>query len=183
MLQLRTITDSGHLQSVRQIYTTSFPAAEQRPWSRIVAPTDSAGPQLLGIYDTAVSDEPLGLVTLWLFDTFNYIEHFAIDPRRRSGGIGGVTLGLIADTYPHPTVVEVEKPDEGPEAVRRIGFYERNGYAVLSEDYIQPPYSDGLPSVPLTLMMNPGTGGAPLPDADHVAHTLHTRVYLQPQDK
>ena len=57
-------------------------------------------------------------------------------------------------------------------APRRIGFYRRNGFRLLEADYIQPPYAEDLPSLPLKLMSR-----GELPDIDRVISTLHQRVY------
>ena len=50
-----------------------------------------------------------------------------------------------------PVVLEVEIPDP-PIPKRRIAFYDRSGFRIAHDDYVQPPYIDGLPSVPMFLM-------------------------------
>lgn len=171
--ELRAPLAPDHQEILHRIYTEAFPIDEQRPWPFILAPTHSAGPVLYGIY-TADSTEPLGLVTLWFFDGFVYMEHFAIDPSRRSAGIGSAILKVIDARWPQPLVIEVEKPETGPQAQRRIAFYTRNGFSTVTTDYIQPPYAPDLQPVPLNIM---STHADACPTPTHIITTLHTQVY------
>lgn len=70
-------------------------------------------------------------------------------------------------------MLEVEPPCElQPDTVRRVNFYKRNGFHMLPHDYVQPPYSAGLPEVELKLMStNPEMPPEPL------ISLLHSKVY------
>lgn len=161
------------LEFARQLYLDSFPAEERRPWDTIVSPSPSAhGPQLNIVADRHTG-MPIGIVSLWRFDGFTYIEHLAIHPSHRSNGIGSQVLHAIATAIHSPVVVEVEPPTMmHPMASRRIDFYRRNGFDILPYRYIQPPYGPHLPSVELLLMST-----SPAPDAHLVANTLYKYVY------
>ncbi len=55
-----------------------------------------------------------------------------------------------------PVLLEVEPPvDEITR--RRVAFYQSHGLLLRDEvPYIQPPYSPGLPPVPMCIMTSPG---------------------------
>ena len=172
-LQIGKVDTPDRLAQTRAIYIESFPPSEQRPWHKIV---DSGNtPHLEGIY---VNGQIIGLITCWIFPTFQYIEHFAIASTARGRGLGEKVIsaiikrGVLAGL---PTVLEVEPPcdrDPNSQPNRRIRFYERNGFSIVDRSYIQPPYSPDLPSVPLWLMSTD-------PDIDtaFVTATLHSKVY------
>lgn len=69
------------------------------------------------------------LIASWDFDDFVFLEHFAVDPARRSGGIGGQMLDAMLAHCGKRACLEAELP-ETELAARRIGFYERHGFTV-----------------------------------------------------
>lgn len=156
------------MQAAAALYEASFPPEERRPWHQIESGYGSL--ELWGVYS---GGKQAGMVTIWRFDTFAYIEHFAIDPARRGEGIGAAALSELKKLTGLPFVLEVE-PADHPDVMarRRIAFYERCGFALLQYDYIQPPYADNLPAVPLCLMSTDKAIDPAL-----VARTLHRCVY------
>ena len=162
------------LESLEEIYIISFPPEERRPWAQIMMPVAVEGPRLRAVYDSD-SGECAGFITYWLFDTFVYVEHFAVNPAIRGGGVGSCALKAFIGSMGRPVVLEVEPADAvDPMAPRRIEFYRRHGFEILDYDYIQPPYAPGLPSVPLKLMSTDSSV-----DAGVVASVLHSKVYGQ----
>jgi len=168
MIQLRPL-DKADMPTAESLYTQSFPPEERRPWLQIA---DTASmPLLYGIYvgDTTFA----GIITVWNFDKYAYVEHFAVDPSSRGGGIGAKALSALRRKLGIPVVLEVEPPEHpDPMAPRRIAFYQRCGFTLLDYPYIQPSYAPGLPSVPLCLMTTD-----PTLDPTDITATLHTRVY------
>lgn len=110
----------------------------------------------------------VGLVTVWEFDGFSYVEHFAVQPGLRGAGVGSWVLSQLRE----PVILEVEPAGSTPEAERRIRFYERNGFRVLDVPYVQPPYSSELPELELKLMLR-----GDIEDIDAVIKTIHKNVY------
>ena len=164
-----TPLDPADLAAAEALYLASFPPEERRDWQQIADP--ALMPRLLGVYDDAAA--LAGFITIWPFDTFIYVEHFAVDPSRRGAGIGATAIELLRRQSELPIVLEVEPPTHpDPMAPRRIRFYERCGLHLLDYDYTQPPYATGLPSVPLRLMTTD-----PTLSPRTIETTLHTRVY------
>lgn len=161
------------MEAFEKLYLASFPPEERRPWQQIARPEDARGPRLLAVVTEQGTEA--GFITYWDFDTFIYGEHFAIDPAQRSGGIGSEAIRAFAALHGKPVVIEVE-PEDAPDpmAPRRIAFYRRNGFELLDYNYMQPPYSEGLPWVPLKLMST--YAGI---DAATAAQTIHRCVYRQ----
>lgn len=163
-----TLGRPTNLSAAETLYISSFPPEERRPWCEICSNAGSL--MLFGLF---VGDVQAGFVTLWDFDDFVYIEHFAVDSSRRGTGIGAGALEAVKAFAGKPLLLEVEPP-EHPDVMarRRIAFYERCGFSMLDYDYIQPPYGAGLPSVPLRLMCTDSRL-----DAAAAAAELHCKVY------
>lgn len=158
-------------EEIKDLYLASFPAEERREWTQFC---HNASHNIATLYGICSDGLLAGFFTAWnLSNGVRYIEHLATNPDFRNRGIGAKALRIFteADTD-KPVLVEVERPGMTPEADRRIGFYQRCGFTPYPLfDYIQPPYADGLPEVPLMLM---ATGEI---DPADTARCLHTEVY------
>lgn len=155
-------------EALRLLYEQSFPPEERRDWCAL--PVDNQAFKLWAIVDDDIDEEPVevGLVTVWEFDGFSYVEHFAVQPGLRGAGVGSWVLSQLRE----PVILEVEPAGSTPEAERRIRFYERNGFRVLDVQYVQPPYSPELPELELKLMLR-----GDIEDIDAVIKTIHKNVY------
>lgn len=121
------------------------------------------------------SDTARGLVTVWDFDSFAFIEHLAVAPELRCGGRGAALLHDAFARHPKRFCLEVEPP-ETELARRRIGFYTRSGLSLnAAYPYIQPSLGAGRSPIPLLLMTSGGT--AAIETLDRIRDTLYARVY------
>ncbi len=73
------------------------------------------------------SDCIKAFITVWKFEDFAFIEHFAVNPFYRNQGLGSLILHEILNLLQCQICLEVELP-KTDFAKRRIGFYERNGF-------------------------------------------------------
>lgn len=158
--------------ALQDIYRTSFPIEEQRPVESMERLLAQDTPYRI----SALLDENgalLGLLTSWEFETFVYIEHFAITPTLRSSGYGAMALKTFMQSLSLPLILEVEPPTDDITR-RRIQFYQRNGLILYEYNYFQPPYTSEQKGVVLKLM-----GSIPENKyfATNVSHTLHREVY------
>lgn len=173
MIHFHTLhtTEEPFWPMLLETYTTSFPLDEQRPTDKLEQLLhDEERFQAMALLDN--ENNFVGILTTWMFDTFVYIEHFALRPALRSKGHGSMALQAFIHAHPLPVVLEVEPPADIT-TCRRIRFYERCGLRLYDYPYIQPSYSPELSSVPLQLM---GT----LPDSyplEKIAAILHREVY------
>ncbi|MDE6272132.1 MAG: GNAT family N-acetyltransferase [Muribaculaceae bacterium] len=152
-------------EKTRKLYREAFPPEERRQEDMMIVGDDRF--HFLTLLDEKNAE--LGLLSLWSFPDFNYIEHFAIFPELRGNGLGSEALRLVSD----PVILEIEPPESGPQAACRLEFYLRNGFRILDYDYVQPPYSPGFPSLPLLLMARGNIRRSPA----EIAGILHRIVY------
>ena len=96
-----------------------------------------------------------GFAAVWTLDSFCFLEHLAVDPHHRNGGVGARMLGELLVVFDGRICLEVELP-ETELSRRRIGFYERCGFTLNDDPYLQPPMSRGQNAVPLRIMTSWG---------------------------
>ena len=120
-------------------------------------------------------ETPIGLLTYWHFNTFIYIEHFAIDEVLRGKGYGKEVLHLFSDAhFPTPIVLEVEQPTDDI-SHRRINFYTNCGLKIWKCDYRQPPYRKSDNWFPMYLMTTPTLTYEK--DYQHIHDSIYHAVY------
>ena len=140
MLQRINETDFPEIYRIMQ---ASFSDDEYRPYDEQLA--------LFEEPEYRIYYMPAGFLAVWEFESFIYIEHFAVDPALRNSGTGSAMLQELVKQYQKPICLEVELPEDELTR-RRIGFYERNGFIFNEYPYIQPPISKGKSPVPLRIM-------------------------------
>lgn len=118
--------------------------------------------------------EVIGFLAGWEFEHFRFIEHIAVSPTLRGGGVGKRLVRRFLAQSNLPVILEVEKPEDEQQR-RRIGFYERLGFALEDYEYVQPSLRPGEPAVPLRIMSYP-MRIAPL-EFNKMKHTLYKEVY------
>ncbi len=156
----------------KQLYVQSFPVEERRELDSIRKLLEADN----GIYYIYIikEEENLGFIVYWNLPQFTYIEYFAIDSTKRSGGIGTVVMKEFINKINKPIVLEVEPPcDEITK--RRVSFYERLGFILSNYRYTQPPYNKDLPSLELNLM----EWGSDMTQThpEEIEKILHQKVY------
>ena len=148
---------NGEFDDVFNIIEQSFPRDEYREKNAQSALLDDER------YDIYVEDDgngaPGAFISVWRFDGFTYVEHFAVRADMRNTGMGGRMLTELEQTEREAgrrLCLEVEPP-EGDIQRRRIGFYERNGFSLNFYPYEQPAFSEDKKPVPLLIMSTCGT--------------------------
>lgn len=145
-------TQNRVFEQMYRIMEESFPLIEYRTYE---------GQQALlanGNYRLLTKENELGEVIAflagWEFDEFCFVEHIAVKPSIRGGGLGKQLMLDFIEQMNKPVVLEVEPPEEEM-SQRRIGFYERLGFHLNSYPYVQPPLRAGQPDFPLMVMSYP----------------------------
>ena len=127
---------------VEELLHSAFPADERRDDELQCEYTDSN--EYFHCLLIQKSSRPVGLLTYWDFDTFVYIEHFAISEELRKNGLGMQAITRFVGEINLPVVLEVEMPRiKGDITHRRIAFYRRAGFTLRKMAYKQPPYREG----------------------------------------
>lgn len=120
MLQFTPLqTTDKDYSFVENLLHESFPEAERRD---DVAQRDNVD-NCAAFTCYLISDDELlvGLITVWRFAGFSYVEHLATSPSVRNKGYGRKIMEVLQQQFPGVIILEVEKPvDEWSR--RRIGF-------------------------------------------------------------
>ncbi len=174
MIELKRITsaDTEEYAYVEKLLTTSFPLEEYRPLKQWKVLTDSN--PLFNNNIVCHDGKFVGLMTIWDFNNFYYIEHFAIDNTLRNGGYGSEVLTLLEELIDKPIILEVEMPTSNT-AKRRVGFYQRYKFELWSQEYAQPPYRSTETALPMMLMCRGELNEQK--DYDEVVNKMYKEVY------
>lgn len=174
-VQLKKVVRLSHENELfhKDIYLNSFPPEERRDWDCLMAFAGDAG-HPLSFYEILWRGERAGFITAWSLPfEWTYIEHFAVSEKVRGNGIGRCAVEMLCG-FNDKVVLEVELPECGETAQRRIAFYERCGFAPQTAfEYVQPSYGAGLPEVPMMLM----TYGGGADSLEEVAGLIKRNVY------
>lgn len=134
------------------VMEASFPVSEFRTYEDQQALLEI--PQYQLITEVNSDGMVIAFMACWEFPILRFVEHLAVDPNIRGGGVGKKMMTDYISQSDKPVVLEVELPD-GEVEQRRIGFYERLGFHLNSFKYVQPPLREGQADLPLQIMTYP----------------------------
>lgn len=166
-------TDYSAEEFVRELYNSAFPEDERRDFSLVSQTVKDTSLDFFLIRNE--KQQLAGFISLWDFETFVYIEHFATCEAFRGQGIGAKVMQRLRNTITKPIIFEVELPDN-PLAKRRIDFYKRCGFDVLPYPYTQPPYDKDKHSIPM-LIMTQSDKPMNAKEFEKTIERLHKEVY------
>lgn len=109
MLQFTPLqTTDKDYSFVENLLHESFPEAERRD---DVAQRDNVD-NCATFTCYLISDDELlvGLITVWKFAGFSYVEHLATSPSVRNKGYGRKIMEVLQQQFPGVIILEVEKP-------------------------------------------------------------------------
>lgn len=153
MITLTRITQPSDplLGRLMPLYTEAFPPEERRQAAQLekLLHTEQA------MFFNAVECEGklAGLFVYWNFGSFYYLEHLAVFAEMRNKNIGQQILDWAKEHLNGVRLLEVE-PAEDEMTTRRVNYYQRNGYMILDQSYIQPAYDGKGEACPLWIMGN-----------------------------
>lgn len=149
-------------------YETTFPEDERRDEDQFLALLDN--PDSF-IYALKNDETHVGYVILWKLKNCHYLEHFEVFEEFRNLKLGSQILTELKDKF-GDIVLESEPSHLDEMAERRINFYVRNGFSIISEDYIQPSYGPGKSSMNLFVLSN-----FAVDNVKEIEMELHSKVY------
>lgn len=145
-----SIDNKSDLEFVERLYIESFPPTERRSVVKMHALIENN--DLFDVFVFVDDDNRIGFLSTWTFDSFIYLEHFAVSPEFRNGGYGKRALALLFEKTTLPLIGEIELPDSSEMAERRSLFYNRHGFVLWDFEYEQPPYEEGYEPIPMKLI-------------------------------
>lgn len=155
------------------IYEASFPVDERRPLSaQLQVQVDSryAFTPLLDPHGSVV-----GVLGLWSFESFTFLEHIAVSSACRGSGLGTATIKELQAAVSLPLVLEAEVAEMSGLATKRIRWYGSLGFNCNQQEYVQPPYAVQRNPVPCRIMSYPHQL-SPV-DFQSIRDTLYSEVY------
>lgn len=115
------------VETVESIYVEAFPENERKPFSIILAHNESGAGSVLKI---VLDGKICGFFFTFFFRDLAMVDYFAIHKDYRNRGIGELALRLLRKEYCDRKIfLEIEDPDSGEMAARRLGFYRRCGFS------------------------------------------------------
>lgn len=121
-------------KEVNGLYRRAFPAEERAPLPVLYHHMGNGKAHFYAVTDR---DEFIGLVYTIYFRNIIYVFYLAIEEEKRGQGYGGKILRTLKrHAKGYTLILNIEDPNDTlagnyEERVRRLGFYERNGFCDL----------------------------------------------------
>lgn len=167
--------NSTAFDEIFAIMEASFPVSEMRTYSGQKSLLDHPNYHIYTELDA--EGRTLAFLAAWEFPELRFVEHIAVNPEIRGGGIGKKLMNAYISRSDKPVLLEVEPP-EGTLEQRRIGFYERLGFQLNPFSYVQPPLREGQADLPLMIMTYPQA--VTRQEFERFRAILYTEVYQIP---
>lgn len=165
--EIKTSNDS-RVQKILKSYETSFPESERRSLEQFNQLFANKTSTIISILEDG---SEIGYLITWKVSNFVFVEHFEVFEEFRNKKYGSVILQNLIQEHLQ-IILEIEPATQDEISNRRYGFYVRNGFHTLTEDYVQPSYGEGKPSLNLWLMGNFETE-----EISKIIETLYATVY------
>ncbi|MDY0931860.1 GNAT family N-acetyltransferase [Chryseobacterium sp. CFBP8996] len=145
-----TSPDDYRVQQIYHSYSTTFPEDERREWSQFIKLFEHSNVKVISVLNDT---ENVGYLILWELTNYVFVEHFEVFAEFRNQKLGSHITDYLFKNYPR-IILEIEPEHLNEDAKRRFSFYQRNGFNLIDETYIQPSYGEGKKSLPLWLLAN-----------------------------
>ncbi len=140
----------ARVQPILDSYEVSFPENERRDRTQFYKLFDNKNTNVISLVQ---ENQNIGYLILWKLSDFVFVEHFEVFEAFRNKKYGSEILQGLAKVYSQ-LILEIEPAFLDELSNRRYGFYQRNGFQLLDENYIQPSYGKGKPDLSLWLLGN-----------------------------
>lgn len=168
MIWFEELQTRKKISRIFSAYEKTFPADERRDEEQFLDLLENEKSFILSIKN---DDFQVGYAILWKLETFYFLEHFEVFEEFRNLKLGSHILSELKEKF-GKIVLESEPSDLSEMAERRIGFYERNGFSIISENYLQPSYGEGKNALNLYLLNN-----FPVENISEIVKEIHEEVY------
>lgn len=142
--------DDFRAEEIYKSYCETFPEDERRSEKQFRNLFTNPKARVLAVLDDL---QNIGYLVSWELTNFVFIEHFEIYSQFRSQKYGSQIIADLYKNYSH-IVLESEPEDQDEDARRRIAFYQKNGFLIIDETYVQPCYDPEKKPLNLWLLAN-----------------------------
>lgn len=123
----------------KELYSISFPIFEQRTENQQETAFSCSQYHLVAYKE---NDKFIGFISYWEFQTYIYIEHFAINQTLRGKGYGNRVLNKFISESSKIIILEID-PIIDDISAARLRFYQKCGFHQNDYPHIHPAYRDG----------------------------------------
>ena len=145
-----TTPDDFRAKEIYESYCQSFIEDERRNEKQFQRLFSNPNVKVVAVIDDLQS---IGYMMTWELTDFVFVEHLEIFAEHRNKRYATEILNHLFRNYAR-IVLETEPENDDPNTKRRISFYERNGFAVIDDSYVQPCYEEGKNPLNLLLLAN-----------------------------
>lgn len=163
-------TEDFYFNRIWEIYQYSFPRYEQRTFEHQQTAFRSDRYHM----DCYVEEgRVVGFIGYWVFDTYSYIEHYAMAKENRGSGYGSRILKEFLDKTDNIVVLEID-PIIDEVSQRRLRFYQHLGFVDNPFEHQCPTYQPDAVEGYLLILTYPEAVDCEF--YDRFYHDLHTVV-------
>lgn len=135
-------------ETFTKLYSTSFPVFQQRIETQQEYAFSNNKYHLIGYVD---EKRFIGFISYWEFNSYLYIEHFAINTDTRGKGYGSKVLNSFINSTDKIVLLEID-PVIDDISKARMRFYERCGFYDNPYAHKHPSYNDEYQPHSLTIL-------------------------------
>lgn len=89
-----------------------------------------------------VDGKDIGTCTYWVLGKFLFIEQLTFMPKYRNKGYGKRVMDYIKEMFDMPIVSLVLKPNQHKDAIKHLGFFEKQGFLFVHGTMFKTCYSE-----------------------------------------
>ncbi|AZA58917.1 GNAT family N-acetyltransferase [Chryseobacterium shandongense] len=145
-----TSPEDYRVQEIYRSYCNTFPEDERRDWEKLITLFSNPKAKIISVLHDSKN---IGYLILWELSNYTFVEHFEVFEEFRSQKLGSHITQYLFENFPR-IILEIEPDHLNENAARRYAFYQRNGFRLIDEMYVQPSYGKGKKPLNLWLLSN-----------------------------
>jgi ribosomal protein S18 acetylase RimI-like enzyme len=145
-----TSADDYRVQEIYDSYSGTFPEDERRDFRKFTSLFTNENVKIISVLHESKN---IGYLIIWELSNFTFVEHFEVFAEFRSQKLGSYITNYLFENYSR-IILEIEPEHLDDDAKRRYSFYQKNGFKLIDEMYVQPSYGEGKNSLKLWLLAN-----------------------------
>lgn len=145
-----TSPDDYRVQQIFNSYSTTFPEDERRDWYKFIQLFCHPKVKIISALNNSKN---IGYLIIWELSNYIFVEHFEVFSEFRNQKLGSYITEYLFKNHQR-IILEIEPEHLNEDSKRRFSFYQRNGFNLIDELYIQPSYGEGKKTLELWLLAN-----------------------------
>lgn len=145
-----TTSEDYRVQQIYDSYSSTFPEDERRDWNQFLALFSNEKVSVISVLHEA---QNIGYLVIWKLSNTTFVEHFEVFEEFRSKKLGSKITDYLFENH-HKLVLEIEHETLNDYAKMRYTFYQKNGFKLIDDTYVQPSYGEGKSPLDLWLLAN-----------------------------